>query len=133
MIKKLLFWLITLSVLLVVVGPLLWIFLTAYKAANDIFTTELSKIVIFTPTLDNFRRLFTAYPFWKDLGNTAIVSVISTIIVMVVSLPAAYSFSRWNTGGGHLLFTTISTRMFPGVEMVVNSRCPPPVFQREKL
>ena len=115
MIRKALFWLVTVAVMLAVAGPLLWIFLTAYKAANDIFTTELSKIFVFTPTLENFHRLFTAYPFWKNLGNTAIVSVISTIIVMIVSLPAAYSFSRWNTGGGHLLFTTISTRMFPGV------------------
>lgn len=115
MIRKLLFWLVTISVLLAVVGPLFWIFLTAYKAPNDIFTTELRKIVMFTPTLHNFHRLFSAYPFWRDLGNTTIVSVISTIIVMLVSLPAAYSFSRWNTGGGHLLFITISTRMFPGV------------------
>ena len=34
---------------------------------------------------------------------------------MIIALPAAYSFARWNTGGGHLLFNTISTRMFPGV------------------
>ena len=115
MIRKLLFWMVTISVLLAVVGPLSWIFLTAYKSPNDIFTTELRKIVMFTPTLENFHRLFTAYPFWQDLGNTAIVSVISTIIVMIVSLPAAYSFSRWNTGGGHMMFVTISTRMFPGV------------------
>jgi multiple sugar transport system permease protein len=115
MVRKFLFWLVTVAVLLAVVGPLLWIFLTAYKSANDIFTTELTKIFVFTPTLENFHRLFSAYPFWKNLGNTAIVSVISTIFVMIVSLPAAYSFSRWNTGGGHLLFTTISTRMFPGV------------------
>jgi len=33
--------------------------------------------------------------------------------VMMVSLPAAYSFARFNTGSGHLLFVTISTRMFP--------------------
>ena len=43
------------------------------------------------------------------------MSVGSTALVLVVSLPAAYSFARWNTGEGHLLFTTISTRMFPGV------------------
>jgi len=59
--------------------------------------------------------LFTRYPFWFNLGNTAIISVLSTIAVILVAMPAAYSFARWNTGGGHLLFVTISTRMFPGV------------------
>jgi multiple sugar transport system permease protein len=34
-------------------------------------------------------------------------------LVVLVSLPAAYSFSRFNPGDGHLLFVTISTRMFP--------------------
>lgn len=115
MIKKVLFWLVTVMVLLFVIGPLLWIYLTAVKSAGDIFTTELKRLIVFTPTLDNFKRLFTANPYWLNLGNTAIVSVMSTIIVMIVSLPAAYSFARWNTGGGHLLFVTISTRMFPGV------------------
>jgi multiple sugar transport system permease protein len=115
MIRKILFWLVTLTVLLSVIGPLLWIYLTAFKSAGDIFTTDLKKLVVFAPTLDNFGRLFMDHPFWFNLGNTAIVSVVSTIFVMLVSLPAAYSFARWNTSGGHLLFVTISTRMFPGV------------------
>jgi len=115
MIRKALFWLVTVIVLLIVIGPLLWIYLTAFKSAGDIFTTELKRLIVFAPTLDNFERIFTNYPFWFNLGNTAIISVVSTLIVMIVSMFAAYSFARWNTGGGHLLFVTISTRMFPGV------------------
>jgi len=115
MIRKVLFWVVTLIVLLIVIGPLLWIYLTAFKSPGDIFTTQLKRLIFFAPTLDNFGRLFTDYPYWFNLGNTAIVSVISTLVVMGVSLLAAYSFARWNTGAGHLLFVTISTRMFPGV------------------
>jgi multiple sugar transport system permease protein len=98
-----------------VISPLLWIYLTAVKAPQDIFTTELKKLVLFPPTLENFRRLVNDFPFWYNLANTAIVSVVSTLVVMIVSFFAAYSFARWNTGEGHLLFVTISTRMFPGV------------------
>ena len=115
MIKKALFWIVTVIVLLIVIGPLLWIYLTAFKSPGDIFTMELKKLIVFAPTLKNFNRLFTDYPYWFNLGNTAIISVVSTIFVMLVSLPAAYSFARWNTSAGHLLFVTISTRMFPGV------------------
>lgn len=113
--KNIIFWIITVIILIVVLGPLLWIYLTAFKSAGDIMTGQFIKQVVFTPTLDNFKRLFTAYPFFSSLLNTLITSIGSTILVMIVSLPAAYSFARWNTGGGHLLFTTISTRMFPGV------------------
>ncbi len=115
MLKKIVFWMVTISVLLIVVSPLVWVYLTSIKAPDDIFTTELKKLVVFKPTLDNYFRLFNDYPFWNNLINTAIVSIVSTIIVMFVALLSAYSFVRWNTGGGHLLFTTISTRMFPGV------------------
>jgi len=115
MIRKVLFWLVTLIVLFIVIGPLVWIYLTAVKSPGDIFTTELKRLILFEPTLDNFKRLFTDYPYWYNLANTAIASVVSTAIVMIVSMLAAYSFARWNTGYGHLLFLTISTRMFPPV------------------
>lgn len=112
---KLLFWIITLLVLFVIIAPLAWIYLTAFKSPNDIFTTDVRKLISFEPTLENFDRLFTDYPFWDNFLNTIIVSIISTILVILISVPAAYSFGRWNTGGGHLLFLTISTRMFPAV------------------
>ena len=113
--KEIGFWIVTIIVLIVVLGPLLWIYLTAFKSDNDIFAGNLSKQILFAPTLKNFIRLFTEYNFFHALLNTVIISVSSTVLVMAISLPAAYSFARWNTGGGHLLFTTISTRMFPGV------------------
>ncbi|HHF98188.1 MAG TPA: carbohydrate ABC transporter permease [Candidatus Aerophobetes bacterium] len=115
MTRKILFWLVTFVVLFIIVAPLAWIYLTAIKSPGDIFTTDVRKLVFFKVTLENFKRLFTEYPFWYNLANTAIVSVVSTAVVMVVSMLAAYSFARWNTGYGHLLFVTISTRMFPPV------------------
>ncbi|MHB1253838.1 MAG: carbohydrate ABC transporter permease [Candidatus Humimicrobiaceae bacterium] len=109
------FWIATSLILLVVLGPLLWIYLTAFKSSGDIFAGTLNRQIIFNPTLENFKRLFTQFPFFKSLLNTIIVSVGSTVLVMIVALPAAYSFARWNTGGGHILFNTIATRMFPAV------------------
>jgi len=113
--KNVFFWIATVFILIVVLGPLIWIYLTAFKSADDIMTGQLIKQIVFTPTLENFRRLFTAFPFFQSLLNTLIISIGSTALVLIIALPSAYSFARWNTGGGHLLFTTISTRMFPGV------------------
>lgn len=110
-----LFWIAAVVIVLGFIFPILWIFITAFKPRADILSTEFSKYLIFSPTLDNFRHVFTWTLFPREMLNTAIISVSSTILVMLFALPAAYSFARWNTGEGHLLFVTISTRMFPGV------------------
>jgi multiple sugar transport system permease protein len=113
--KSLPLWLAIVIVLLVVLLPILWIYVTAFKSPDDIYAFGLDHLFAFQPTLENFRHLFEKGTFVHELTNTAIISIASTILVMLVSLPAAYSFARWNTGGGHLLFVTISTRMFPAV------------------
>jgi len=89
------------------------VYLTAFKAKVDIYHLGLDKFVIFSPTLANFHYLFTKTEFIPRFENSLIMVFASTALVMAVSLPAAYSFARWNTGSGHLLFVTISTRMFP--------------------
>ena len=113
--RKVLFWLGVALILGVFVVPILWIYLTSFKAPEDIYCMGSEKLVVFTPTLVNYWHLFWRTDFPMEIRNTAIMSVASTALVMVVSLPAAYSFARFNTGSGHLLFITISTRMFPGV------------------
>lgn len=113
-VKRILFWVVTLLVLAGILFPLLWIYLTAFKSSNDIFAGTLQRQLIFTPTLENFKRLFVQFPFFRSMGNSLIISITSTVLVMVIALPAAYSFARWNTGGGHILFNTIASRMFPG-------------------
>jgi multiple sugar transport system permease protein len=114
-VNSFLFWLATAFVLFMVLAPISWIFVTAFKSSGDIYTLNLAKLFVFKPTLDNFWYLFNQTSYWHEFKNTAIISVVSTVLVMLVSLPAAYSFARWNTGSGHLLFITISTRMFPAV------------------
>jgi multiple sugar transport system permease protein len=74
---------------------------------------NLKDLIIYQPIIDNYRVLFYETPFIKQITNTLIISIISTILVMVVSLPAAYSFARFNPGKGSLLFFIISTRMSP--------------------
>jgi multiple sugar transport system permease protein len=113
MLKKLLFWVATVLVLVIIVAPLAWIYLTAFKGPADLFASDLKRFVVFKPTLENFVVLFRDYPFWPNLLNTIIVSVAGTVVTVICSLMAAYSFARWNTGGGDLLFMTVSTRMFP--------------------
>jgi len=111
--RRVLFWLGIAILLVVVIFPILWIFLASFKSHVDIYALGFAKMFVFSPTLDNYKTVFFTTTFFLEMRNSAIVAVASTALVMAASLPAAYSFARWNTGSGHLLFVTISTRMFP--------------------
>jgi len=111
--RRAFFWLAIAILLIVVIMPILWIFLATFKSHADIYALGFIRMFIFSPTLKNFGHLFSKTAFLLEFRNSVIMAVASTALVMAVSLPAAYSFARWNTGSGHLLFITISTRMFP--------------------
>jgi|TARA_E500000178_G_C17037827_1_gene764436 multiple sugar transport system permease protein len=105
------FWIAVGLILFSFLFPVFWVYVTSLKSADDIWGTGL----VFSPTLENYQYIMQVKPSLRELFNSLIVSVVSTIFVIAISVPAAYSFARFNTGGGHLLFITISTRMFPGV------------------
>jgi len=109
--KRILFWVVIAIALAIFVVPILWIYFTSFKSTPDIMMVR----ILSPATLDNYRYVFSSTTFLLEYRNTLIVSVASTALVMLVSLPAGYSFARWNTGGGTPLFITISTRMFPGI------------------
>lgn len=110
--KRVFFYLVIVIMLIGFVFPIAWVYVTSFKAPDDIFRPEK---LLFEPTLYNYNYITNVRPSFKELWNSLIVCVFSTAIVIFVSLPAAYSFARFKTGKGHLLFVTISTRMFPGV------------------
>jgi len=110
--RTLLFWVVVVCILVFFLFPIIYVFMTALKEPAALFRPA---EILFTPTLDNFRYLVDVRPSLRELGNSILIAFVSTALVMGVSLPAAYSFARFNPTGGHLLFVTISTRMFPGV------------------
>lgn len=108
--KRVIFWVGVAILLFVFIFPIAWIFVTSFKGPADIMVPTR---LFFHPTLANYIYEFSKMPILRELLNTLIVTVFSTVLVMAVSLPAAYSFARFNTGYGHLLFFTLTTRMFP--------------------
>lgn len=111
MIRSFAFWFAIAAILFAFTFPVFWVYVTSLKSPEDIFGTGL----IFEPTIYNYDYIIHVRPAMSELLNSLIVSILSTIVVMAISIPAAYSFARFNTGNGHILFITISTRMFPGV------------------
>jgi sorbitol/mannitol transport system permease protein len=95
--------------------PVLWMVITAFKPESAAETWP--PKFTFTPTLAEFRLVFSGMgPF---IEHSAIATVGSTIVVLVLALPAAYALSirpvgKWRDG----LFFFISTKMLPVVAAI---------------
>ncbi|WP_394345513.1 carbohydrate ABC transporter permease [Actinorugispora endophytica] len=107
----------TWAIALVFVSPALWLALTAFKQEGDA-ATDPPKL-FFEPTLDQFRTVL-ASDFLPYLGNSLTATLLSTLLVLLLGVPAAYALSiRPVRRTQDVLFFFISTKMLPVVAVVV--------------
>ena len=90
---KLIGYLVTGLVCLLILFPFVWMFINSIKTQIDIYTGTLQ----FTPTLNNYDRvLFSKQSnFILNTRNSAFVAIGSTFLVMVVGTLAAYTLCRF--------------------------------------
>ncbi|MDA2803982.1 carbohydrate ABC transporter permease [Nocardiopsis suaedae] len=107
----------TWAIALLFVSPVLWLVLTAFKEENQAATDP--PTLFFQPTLDRFTAVLGA-DFLPYAGNSLIATVASTVLVLVLGLPAAYALSVAPVKRTQdVLFFFISTKMLPVVAVVV--------------
>ena len=98
--------------------PFLWLIVTAFKHRTDVMSPKLK--LLFTPTLSNFHEAFVAGEFAVSLKNSLLTASGSTLLCLALGLPAAYAFSRFRIyGEKHVYFYVLTTRMAPGVALVL--------------
>jgi multiple sugar transport system permease protein len=73
--------------------PLVWGVLTSLKSDADLFRFP-PVLFDFVPTAANYERVF-ASGFLKNMGVSVLYSVTTVVAVLVLSLPAAYAFDRF--------------------------------------
>ncbi|MFJ2950203.1 carbohydrate ABC transporter permease [Streptomyces sp. NPDC087226] len=97
------------------VAPLLWMVLTSFHSEADAATNPPS--VTAPLTLDSYREFFGltggASP-WPAMINSMTASVVSTLLTLLLAVPAAYALSirpvkKWTD----VLFFFLSTKMLP--------------------
>ena len=106
----------------ITIFPVVWTFLNSIKPASLTFT--IPPRLLFTPTIDSYKALFTggyeAVAIWPYMKNSLIVSIISTFLTLGVSILAAYSLSRFNFKGKAILtLGIVATRMLPPVGTII--------------
>jgi multiple sugar transport system permease protein len=112
-------YIVAVGVVLVFMLPIINTVATSFKQDLDINT--LPPRWIFEPTLTHYNNVFYAagYPFAKFFLNSAIVSLGTSLLVLLINLPAAYSIVRHGTGGRGLFAFVISLRLLPPVVFIV--------------
>ena len=107
-------WLVTAAAL----APFLWLIATAFKHRNDVMSP--TPKILFSPTLSNFHEAFVIGTFATNLFNSLVTASASTILCLVLGLPAAYAFSRFRVyGEKHVYFYVLTTRMAPSIALVL--------------
>ena len=92
--------------------PIYWLVAMSFKTTNEI----LAGFSLFpqTWTFENYRVIFTDPTWYWGYINSIIYVSLNTVISVVVALPAAYAFSRYNfLGGKQLFFWLLTNRMAP--------------------
>ncbi|MDH6277289.1 sorbitol/mannitol transport system permease protein [Aurantimicrobium minutum] len=91
--------------------PIAWMFMTAFKSEAD--AASIPPKFFFTPTLDQFQIVFDR-GMGSFLLNSFTSSIASTLIVLLLAIPAAYALSiRPVKKVQDSLFFFISTRFMP--------------------
>ena len=102
-----------------VLFPFYWMILTSFKGYGEYNSEYIPKFYTYSPTFQNYVDAFNAVPLGRYLCNTLIFTVLTTLIMMVVIILAAYAFSRLEFKGKNIIFTLFLSLMMIPNELVV--------------
>ena len=129
-VKILFFYAILIFMVFVSVYPLLNILSISLRPGSNLYTDSL-KIIPDGATLENFKKMlfgiegryneleisfrsFIESDFMGYLKNSLSISLVSTVVTVLLSVTAAYAFSRYKfRGKGVLLSSFLITQIFP--------------------
>ncbi len=98
--------------------PIFWMFLTSIK--TEMQSISIPPLLFFEPTLENFFIVQERTNYLKYAFNSIVTSICSTILALLIAIPAAYSFafapSKYTRD---ILLWMLSTKMMPAVGVLM--------------
>ena len=104
---------------LFVLFPFYWMVLTSFKSYGAYNAEWIPQLYTLSPTLESYTTAFTQVPLWKYFTNTLIFTLATTALMLVVTVLAAFAFSRLRFKGRDLVFTLFLALMMIPSELVV--------------
>ena len=104
---------------LIVLFPFYWMLLTSVKSYGAYNAESVPAFFTLTPTFENYVYAFTEVPLAKYFLNTLIYTLVTTFLMVVVTVLAAFAFARLNFRGKNLMFTLFLALMMIPYELVI--------------
>lgn len=110
-------WLLLSPLIVAVLFPFAVMFITAIKPATEVLRPTWWPSV---PQWQNFISMWEATRFGAALWNSIYVAVLSTVLSLLVSIPAAYALSRFRfTGRGFVQQFLLVSQMLSPIVLVI--------------
>jgi multiple sugar transport system permease protein len=104
---------------LMVLFPYYWMLLTSVKSYSSYNAEYVPSFFTLHPTLENYVSAFTQVPLARYFLNSIIFTVVTTGLMMLVIVPAAYAFARLQFKGRDLVFSLFLALMMIPNELVI--------------
>ncbi len=104
---------------IMVLFPFYWMILTSVKSYSSYNAEYIPKFFTTSPTLQNYADVFTTVALGRYLLNTLIFTVVTTGIMLLVTIFAAYAFARIDFAGREILFMGFLALMMIPNELVI--------------
>ncbi len=102
-----------------VLFPFYWMVLTSLKGYGEYNSEFVPKLFTANPTLQNYVQAFTDVPLGRYFLNTIIFTLLTTAIMLIITVLAAFAFARLEFKGKNLAFTLFLSLMMIPSELVV--------------
>lgn len=100
--------------LVLTLGPFLWLLSTSLKGPGEPISSFPPRWLPAEPTLANYATVLATQPFWRYLGNSALVAAIAVASNLLLASLAAYPLARMPFAGRPLVFgALLATMMVP--------------------
>lgn len=104
---------------IVVLFPFYWMLLTSVKSYSAYNSEYIPKLYTLSPTLENYKEAFTAVPLARYFANTAVFTIVTTALMLVVITLAAFAFARLEFRGKNIVFVIFLSLMMIPNELVI--------------
>ena len=93
--------------------------LTSFKTQSAYDAETAPVFFTLSPSLENYKNAFSLAPLEDYLINTVIFTIITTFLMLIVTVLAAFAFSRLEFRGKNFMFTLFLSLMMIPSELVI--------------
>ena len=104
---------------LIVLFPFYWMLLSSIKSYGAYNGESVPQFITLSPTIENYVIAFTSVPLLDYFINTLIFTVVTTALMLVIIIPAAFAFARLNFKGRDLVFVIFLSLMMIPSELII--------------